>query len=115
MASWRRSRLAIWAALLNEADLKPHTASATGSMPRKRTTPVSPAVSSWSAPTYAASMPPDLYHQFGTHTVSTDEMTGIQALERIAETKDTKPGQEARMEFEYKRWGTQTLISVTFM
>ncbi len=37
-------------------------------------------------------------------------MTGIQALERIAETKDTKPGQEARMEFEYKRWGTQTLI-----
>ena len=77
-------------------------------MPRERTTPVSPAVSSWSAPTYAAA--PDLYHQFGTHTVSTDEMTGIQALERIAETKPTKPGQEARMEFEYKRWGTQALI-----
>jgi hypothetical protein len=38
-------------------------------------------------------------------------MTGIQALERIAETKPTKPGQEARMEFEYKRHGTQTLIA----
>jgi len=37
-------------------------------------------------------------------------MTGIQALERIAQTKGVKPGREARMEFEYKRNGTQTLI-----
>ncbi len=37
-------------------------------------------------------------------------MTGIQALERIAPTKQAKPGQEARMEFEYKRHGTQVLI-----
>ncbi len=28
----------------------------------------------------------------GTHTVSVDEMTGIQALERIAPTKRMKPG-----------------------
>ena len=37
-------------------------------------------------------------------------MTGIQALERIAPTKPAKPGQEARMEFEYKRHGTQVLL-----
>jgi hypothetical protein len=45
-----------------------------------------------------------------THTVSTDEMTGIQALERIAPTKPMQPGQVERMEFEYKRHGTQCLI-----
>jgi hypothetical protein len=58
--------------------------------------------------TYAAA--PALAEQSGTHTISTDEMTGIQALERIAPTKQAKPGQEARREFEYKRHGTQTLI-----
>lgn len=58
---------------------------------------------------YAAA--PQLYEEFDTHTISTDEMTGIQALERLAPTKPAKPGQEARMEFEYKRRGTQTLIS----
>ena len=46
----------------------------------------------------------------GTHTVSVDEMTGIQALERIAPTKRMKPGQEERREFEYQRHGTQCLI-----
>jgi transposase len=59
--------------------------------------------------TYAEA--PRLYAEANTHTVSTDEMRGIQALERIAETKPTKPGQEARMEYEYKRHGTQTLIA----
>jgi transposase len=58
--------------------------------------------------TYAVAA--DLYDKFGTHTVCTDEMTGIQALERIAATKEAKPGYEARREFEYKRHGTQTLI-----
>lgn len=47
----------------------------------------------------------------GTHTISTDEMTGIQALERIAPTKPTTPGQVERREFEYKRHGTQCLIA----
>jgi len=44
------------------------------------------------------------------HTVSTDEMTGIQALQRIAPTKPMKPGQVERVEFEYQRQGTQCLI-----
>ena len=47
----------------------------------------------------------------GGHTVSVDEMTGIQALERAAPTKPMRPGQVERREFEYKRHGTLTLIA----
>jgi transposase len=47
----------------------------------------------------------------GTHVVSVDEKTGIQALERNHPTKPTRPGQLERVEFEYKRHGTQTLIT----
>lgn len=50
-------------------------------------------------------------YQTGIHTVSTDEMTGIQALERLFPTKPGRPGQVEKREFEYKRHGTQTLIS----
>jgi hypothetical protein len=46
----------------------------------------------------------------GVHTVSVDEMTGIQALERIAPTRPMRPGQVERAEFEYTRHGTQCLI-----
>ncbi len=53
---------------------------------------------------------PELYFQYNTHTVSVDEMTGIQALERNAKTKPMKPGQPARPEFEYTRHGTLCLI-----
>jgi len=45
-----------------------------------------------------------------THTVCIDEMTGIQALERIAATLPMKPGQTECREFEYKRHGTLTYI-----
>lgn len=53
---------------------------------------------------------PELYFQANTHTVCVDEMTSIQALERIAKKIDMKPGQPARIEFEYKRHGTLCLI-----
>jgi transposase len=53
---------------------------------------------------------PHLYFHHDTHTISVDEMTGIQALERIATTLLMKPGQMERREFEYKRNGTLTLI-----
>ncbi len=43
--------------------------------------------------------------------VSTDEMTGIQALERKSPDKPMKPGQPTKREFEYFRHGTQTLIA----
>jgi transposase len=43
--------------------------------------------------------------------VSIDEMTGIQALERIAPGLPMAPGKVERREFEYRRHGTQTLIA----
>jgi len=49
--------------------------------------------------------------QAGTHLVSTDEMSGIQALERTAATKGVRPGQLEKREFEYIRHGTLTLIA----
>jgi hypothetical protein len=53
---------------------------------------------------------PALERTQNTHTVCVDEMTGIQALERIAATKLMIAGKPARIEFEYKRHGTLTLI-----
>ena len=53
---------------------------------------------------------PELYFQANTHTVSVDEMPGLQALERVAATIPMKPGQPKRIEYEYKRHGTLCLI-----
>lgn len=47
----------------------------------------------------------------GCHVASTDEMTGIQALERAAPTKPMRPGTPERREHEYVRHGTTTLIA----
>jgi transposase len=52
---------------------------------------------------------PAQYFQHDTHTVSVDEMTSVQALERNAKTIPMKPGQPARIEFEYTRHGTLCL------
>ncbi len=57
-----------------------------------------------------------LYHgavparENGAHTISVDEMTGIQALEHKYPDKPAMPGKTARMEFEYIRHGTTGLI-----
>ena len=51
-----------------------------------------------------------LYEQHGIHTISIDEQTGIQALERIAPDLLPKPGQIAKREFEYERHGTTGLF-----
>jgi transposase len=47
----------------------------------------------------------------GDRTISCDEMTGIQALERKQPTKPMRPGQVEKREFEYIRHGTLTLIA----
>lgn len=51
----------------------------------------------------------------GVHLISTDEMTSIQALERLAPTKGLQTGattyEIARVEFEYVRHGTTTLLA----
>jgi hypothetical protein len=52
-----------------------------------------------------------LLHSMGGHSVSCDEMTGIQALEQIAPTKPMRTGQEERRDFEYVRHGTLSLIA----
>jgi transposase len=47
----------------------------------------------------------------GVHVISCDEMTGIQALERAAPTQSMQTGQAERIEFEYVRHGTLSLIA----
>jgi len=47
----------------------------------------------------------------GTHVISCDEKTGIQALERIHPTRPTRPGLIERREYEYRRHGTLCLIA----
>jgi hypothetical protein len=50
-------------------------------------------------------------HQAGVHLVSSDEKTGIQALEPICPTLPMRSGVVERREFEYIRHGTQCLIA----
>ena len=47
----------------------------------------------------------------GVHIVSTDEKTGMQALERAAPTLPMKPGQVERQEANYVRHGTLMLTA----
>ena len=58
--------------------------------------------------TYAAA--PEIAAR-GGHVVSTDEKTGMQALERKYPTKPPRPGLIERVEFEYIRHGTQCLMA----
>lgn len=46
----------------------------------------------------------------GQRTICLDEMTGIQALERVAKEKPVRPDSIAKCEHEYIRHGTTTLI-----
>jgi transposase len=58
--------------------------------------------------TYLAA--PEQERTQGTHTISVDEMTGIQALERNAPDRPMTYGRCQRIEFESTRHGTLTLI-----
>jgi hypothetical protein len=58
--------------------------------------------------TYAAATE---LHRQGTHVVSTDEKSGIQALEREAPTLPMRPGSVERQEANYIRHGTQVLTA----
>lgn len=91
---------------LDEADLKPHL-----SRYWLNHTPDDPETFAQETKTVC-----DVYHQApqlhqqGVCIVSTDEKTGIQALERKHPTKPMKPGKIELREFEYIRHGTQCLI-----
>ena len=50
-------------------------------------------------------------HEQGIHTISIDEKTGMQALERLHPTRQMKAGLVEREEYEYERHGTLTLIA----
>lgn len=54
---------------------------------------------------------PLLAAEHGTHTISIDEATSLQALERNAPDKPPEPGSLAKQEFEYTRHGTTTLTA----
>jgi transposase len=48
--------------------------------------------------------------QMGERVMSTDELSGVQALERKHPTLPMRPGDVERQEFEYERHGTQCFI-----
>jgi hypothetical protein len=50
-------------------------------------------------------------YQNGERTITIDEMTGIQAIERREKDLPMRPGKVERIEFEYIRHGTQSLIA----
>jgi transposase len=92
-----------------EADLRPHrsrywlNAEAKAEDPGTFAAPVETICTAYA---YAP-----LLEALGCHVVSTDEMTGIQALERAAPTKPLRPGVPERREHEYIRHGTLSLIA----
>lgn len=53
---------------------------------------------------------PQRFELENIRTVCVDEMTGVQALERIAPTLPVRPGDVEKIEFEYKRHGTVCFI-----
>ena len=98
-------RTARWDAFLKESALKPHRI-------RYWLTPKSdPDFEAKSAGVCATYLEAPAAAEKGVRTVSIDEMTGIQALERAAASLPMKPGKVERREFEYIRHGTQTLIA----
>ena len=92
--------------LLGDADLKPHR-----SRYWLNANPEDPAAFDAQVRTVCSLyLQARVLHAAGVHLMSTDEKTGIQALERKAATLPMRPGLVERREFEYIRHGTQCLI-----
>ncbi len=92
-----------------EADLQPHRSRYWLNAKTKAADPVAFAEAVETICTVYAYAP--MLEALGCHVVSTDEMTGIQALERAAPTKPMRPGCPERREHEYIRHGTLSLIA----
>lgn len=92
-----------------EADLRPHRSRYWLNAKTKAEDPAAFAAQVETICTVYACAP--LLEAVGCHVVSTDEMTGIQALERAAPTKPLRPGCPERREYEYIRHGTLSLIA----
>jgi transposase len=92
--------------LLGDADLKPHQ-----SRYWLNAHPEDPAAFGAQVRTVCSLyLQARVLHAAGVHLMSTDEKTGIQALERKAPTLPMRPGLVERREFEYIRHGTRCLI-----
>jgi transposase len=94
-------------AYLKEADLQPHRSKYWLNTKEKCEETFNAQVQ-MVCQTYQAA--PELYFQGNTHTVSVDEMPGLQAIERIEKKIPMQPGKPERIEYEYKRHGTLCLI-----
>jgi transposase len=94
--------------ILDEADLKPHLSGYWLNNERHKDPAAFDAEVKTVCDLYIAA--PTLYQQ-GTHLVSLDEKTGIQALECKHPTRPMRPGQVELREFEYIRHGTLALIA----
>src|SRR5438477_8564302 len=116
-ASWRmkscgggssgRSRRGMPGGCSKEADLKPHLirywlTPAADEPPEERDERIADVCATYrEAPARVAA---------GERIISTDEMTGVQALERAAPGLPLRPGQVERREFEYIRHGTLSFM-----
>ena len=90
-------------------DLKPHRSTYWLNSKAKRDDPVRHAAQEKEiCELYAQAL---VLHEQGVNVISTDEKTGIQALERAAPTLPMRPGREELREFEYIRHGTQCLTA----
>ncbi len=92
-----------------DADLQPHRSRYWRNAKAKARDPAAFAAQVEAICTAYADAP--LLEARGCHVASTDEMTGIQALERAAPTKPMRPGCPERREHEYVRHGTLSLIA----
>ena len=107
MASFSRSRRGTPGGCSKEADLKPHLVRywltpAADEAPEERDEQIAAVCSTYhEAPARMAD---------GERTISTDEMTGVQALERAAPGLPLRPGKVERREFEYIRHGTLSFM-----
>ena len=104
-ASSKVSRTALSGAFLKEADIKPHL-SRYWLKPKP-----DPGFDEKCADICTVYQTAPAVAEQGGKTVSVDEMTGIQALERAAKSLAMKPGHVERREFEYIRHGTKALIA----
>src|SRR3954469_13805328 len=104
-ASWTVSRTARLGGFLKGADLKPHR------MRGWLTPKPDPEFETKCADICTVYHNAPAAAQQDIRTVSIDEMTGVQALERAAADLPMQPGKVARREFEYIRHGTQTLTA----
>jgi len=93
--------------LLDEAELKPHMSRYWLNNDRDQDPDKFDAETKTVCDLYAVALK---LHEQGSHLVSTDEKTGIQALERKHPTRPMKSGHPELREFEYIRNGTLTLI-----